>query len=255
LSEEIMNRVASADLAVLATLDDHGHPWAWPLAGDPGMIRPLGPTLLRVLPPVAPPLELVWQISQSSAIGLVSVDLAQRVRARVSGQAAMAGPRLAISVDEAFANGSRFVHTRAGRQSPTWWPEVRGAGRELSPEHAEVIRRSDTFFIATRTARGRLDASHRGGAPGFVGVLSPTALEFRDHAGHGRSRTIDNLAGDERAGLLFVDFEAGSWIQLMVKAVADPSRGVGVRCRVIGVVEGTGLSRRWTLLERSPDVL
>ena len=55
-----------------------------------------------------------------------------------------------------------------------------------------------------------MDASHRGGQPGFVQVESDRRLVFPDYAGNNHYNTIGNLVLDPRAGLLFVDFEQGS---------------------------------------------
>ncbi|RMD64926.1 MAG: ferredoxin, partial [Alphaproteobacteria bacterium] len=66
-----------------------------------------------------------------------------------------------------------------------------------------------------------MDASHRGGDPGFVRATSPTRLVFPDFAGNNHFNTMGNLVLDPRAGLLFVDFETGGLLQLTGTATID----------------------------------
>lgn len=89
------------------------------------------------------------------------------------------------------------------------------------------IAAADTFFIASgHRADGDhpafgMDASHRGGDRGFVEVTDGTRLVFPDYAGNNHYNTIGNLAVDPRVGLLFVDFETGSLLQLTGRATID----------------------------------
>jgi ferredoxin-NADP reductase len=66
-----------------------------------------------------------------------------------------------------------------------------------------------------------MDASHRGGDPGFVRVEGPRRLVFPDYAGNKHFNTLGNLLLDPRAGLLFVDFERGSLVQMTGHASID----------------------------------
>jgi ferredoxin-NADP reductase len=66
-----------------------------------------------------------------------------------------------------------------------------------------------------------MDASHRGGQPGFVRVEGERHLVFPDYAGNSHYNTIGNLVMDPRAGLLFVDFERGGLLQLTGRVRID----------------------------------
>ena len=90
------------------------------------------------------------------------------------------------------------------------------------------IASADTFFIASgyrsesdRAAVNGMDASHRGGAAGFVKVASESQLVFPDYAGNNHFNTIGNLVVDPRVGLLFVDFDTGSLLQISGRASID----------------------------------
>ena len=62
--------------------------------------------------------------------------------------------------------------------------------------------------------------SHRGGKPGFVGVMADT-LAIPDFRGNRFYNTLGNLLGDPRAGLLFIDFVSGDILQLQGRATID----------------------------------
>ncbi|MYV99554.1 hypothetical protein GT354_14905 [Streptomyces sp. SID3343] len=58
------------------------------------------------------------------------------------------------------------------------------------------------------------DASHRGGNPGFVQVLSPTRLRRPDYLGNSMFPTLDNLELNPAAGLFPPGWETGSTLHL-----------------------------------------
>jgi ferredoxin-NADP reductase len=100
-------------------------------------------------------------------------------------------------------------------------------GSSLSREQRELVQRADTFFIASgfrgsgRSPVFGMDASHRGGAAGFVRIHDARQLVFPDYAGNNHFNTLGNLLMDPRAGLLFVDFERGDLLQLTGRAHID----------------------------------
>jgi len=67
-----------------------------------------------------------------------------------------------------------------------------------------------------------MDASHRGGEPGFVQVLDDNHLLWPDYAGNNHFNTLGNLLVDSRVGLLFVDFAGGHLLQLSGRTGSPP---------------------------------
>src|SRR6185436_15194309 len=105
---------------------------------------------------------------------------------------------------------------------------VRSESPALSERAQALVRRADTFFIATAApAAGAgnpvegVEVSHRGGKPGFVravleaGRSVPTAPDFR---GNLVFNTFANLLLNPRAALLFVDFDSGDLLSLTGEA-------------------------------------
>ncbi|GAA5006029.1 hypothetical protein GCM10025734_45650 [Kitasatospora paranensis] len=108
---------------------------------------------------------------------------------------------------------------------------------------------ADTFFVATAGPDGGVDASHRGGAPGFVEAAGPDELRWPEFAGNAMFMTLGNLELDDRAGLLLPDWETGGGLLLTGRARVDWSDpgAPSVQYRVERVVELThATALTWT---------
>ncbi len=66
------------------------------------------------------------------------------------------------------------------------------------------IALSPFVVLATSDAAGRVDATPRGGAPGFVVVLDDRTLLLGDAPGNNRLDALQNLLDNPQAGLLFM---------------------------------------------------
>ena len=73
----------------------------------------------------------------------------------------------------------------------------------LAPVHEAYLAAATFFCLASGRAEG-LDASPRGGAPGFVKVLDRHHVAFADWPGNNRIETLRNLLEDDRLGMLFL---------------------------------------------------
>ncbi len=69
--------------------------------------------------------------------------------------------------------------------------------------HQAYLAQATFFCLASGSARG-LDASPRGGPPGFVHVLDPHTVAFADWPGNNRIESMRNLQENERLGMLFL---------------------------------------------------
>ncbi|PHV40254.1 pyridoxamine 5'-phosphate oxidase family protein [Janthinobacterium sp. BJB304] len=74
----------------------------------------------------------------------------------------------------------------------------------LDPHCIAFIGLSPFVVLATGGAGGQLDASPRGGAPGFVHVLDAHTLLLPDAKGNNRLDSFSNIAETGKAGLLFM---------------------------------------------------
>jgi len=227
LPEQHREFYAGLPFLVAAARDREGRPWATLLTGPPGFAHsPEAGRLGIGAGPIAGD-ALEGQLEAGSELGLLGIELATRRRNRVNGrlQRSPSGD-LELSVDQAFGNCPQYIHEREWhRVDPAAEPARRHT--TFSAGLRAAIEGADTFFIATghrgegEAASFGMDASHRGGPAGFVKIEGDRRLVFPDYAGNNHFNTIGNLVMDPRVGILFVDFERGSMLQLTGRAVID----------------------------------
>jgi predicted pyridoxine 5'-phosphate oxidase superfamily flavin-nucleotide-binding protein len=212
--------LAEQRMLVVGSADGAGQPWASVLFGPAGFASSeRGERVtLRVDQVARSAADPLWQHLRAGAgLGLLAIDPATRRRLRVNGRIATAGDdAVVLQVGEAYPNCPKYIQRRRlvaldlhGPDEPS--PE---RGATLDARRRDLIAAADTFFIASRHPERGLDVSHRGGAPGFVRVVDERTLRVPDYAGNGMFNTLGNLAIDDRAGLLFLDFTAARALQL-----------------------------------------
>jgi uncharacterized protein len=80
---------------------------------------------------------------------------------------------------------------------------TKGVLPRLLPFHLAYLGVATFFCFATGSASG-LDASPRGGGPGFVHALDDKHVAFADWPGNNRIASLRNLTEDDRVGMLFI---------------------------------------------------
>jgi len=98
---------------------------------------------------------------------------------------------------------------------------------QLTESEAGFIATRDSFYMASVGETGWPYIQHRGGAPGFVKVLSPTQIAFADFRGNRQYVSAGNLSKDNRAALFFMDYPSRTRLKLLghvrsVDLAADP---------------------------------
>jgi PPOX class probable FMN-dependent enzyme len=76
--------------------------------------------------------------------------------------------------------------------------------RALDEMAADFIHRSPFLVLATTDAEGNLDASPKGGAPGFVAVEDEQTLAIPDRKGNKLIFGLQNILADPHVGLIFM---------------------------------------------------
>ncbi|WKG01100.1 pyridoxamine 5'-phosphate oxidase family protein [Mycolicibacterium sp. HK-90] len=253
--------LAEQPMIVIAAADDGGRVWAGLITGPPGFVHADDPAtiMIEALPAPGDPLRDVLHSGQQ--IGMIAIEPQTRRRMRVNGSAEPAGAGLRIAPDQVYSNCPKYISRRG-------ITEVRSAtepsdvhrGESLTDRHQELISSADAFFIGSADATGNADASHRGGNPGFLQVLSPRQLRWPDYRGNSMFMTLGNIDANPRCGLLVIDWSSGATLQLTGTAEinwdeADSSAGAqcAVDFTVEAVVELTHVSPlRWSSAELSP---
>jgi len=89
------------------------------------------------------------------------------------------------------------------------------------------IARSPFVLIASANARGQMDVSPKGDAPGFVAVLDDRTLAVPDRPGNRRADTFMNVLENPKVGLIF--FVPGKSETLRVSGSATIVRDADLR--------------------------
>ncbi|MFH8477558.1 pyridoxamine 5'-phosphate oxidase family protein [Streptomyces sp. NPDC018055] len=226
---------------VVGGADERGRIWATQLTGEPGFLTVPGPHTLNIgmLPPPEDPLAAVLTGAGVAAtdgagaeaeagpgagsgfgadavpIGMIGIEPATRRRMRMNGRAVRDGDGLRVELDQVISNCPKYIQKRDHHPAvSTPVPRTAVDSAELSPEQQRTLRAADTFFVATASDRGDADASHRGGNPGFVQVLSPRLLRWPDYVGNAMFLTLGNLELNPAAGLLVPGWETGTSLHL-----------------------------------------
>ncbi len=209
-------------MAVMGSQDKEGRLWASLVFGNPGFLDPANDARsLRILLSETDrqPADPLWRnIANHPGIGMLVIELGSRRRLRINGRAvSIRADEVLIEIDEAYPNCPKYIQRRHVRPLFPGGFFVAGDaqhGVALDPERTALIRRADTFFVATAHPSRGTDASHRGGHPGFVKVLDETTLRIPDYRGNSMFNTLGNLAVNPAAGLAFPDFENRRVLQL-----------------------------------------
>jgi predicted pyridoxine 5'-phosphate oxidase superfamily flavin-nucleotide-binding protein len=92
--------------------------------------------------------------------------------------------------------------------SGEFWVEFKGARKSdrFTEAEAAFIAERDSFYMATVSESGWPYVQHRGGPPGFIRVLDDRTLGVADFRGNRQYISLGNLASDDRAALILMDY-------------------------------------------------
>jgi predicted pyridoxine 5'-phosphate oxidase superfamily flavin-nucleotide-binding protein len=221
---------AAQPLVFVGSVDAHGRPWASMLTGDSGFMASPDARTLRVnaLPAHGDP--LASNLTAGAPLGLLGIEFESRRRNRANGTVTrlyQAG--FEVRVEQSFGNCPKYIQARSLlSRAPAASQPVQAESQVLSERAQALVRRADTFFIATAAPGAGagnpvegVDVSHRGGKPGFVRAAleaGRSVLSAPDFGGNFLFNTFGNLLLNPRAALLFVDFDSGDLLSLTGEA-------------------------------------
>lgn len=212
---------------VLAGADEHGRVWTTLIEGADGFVRSPDPRRIALHATLQAADPLAAACAAGAEVGALGIDLATRRRNRFSGYLRPAGAGYLIDVRQTFGNCPQYIVERAWTRHAAGTPPPARLTDALSDRQRALVGAADTLFIGSGYLRpgggaaNGFDASHRGGAPGFVRVIDGTHLQIPDYPGNNYFNTIGNLVADPRVGLLFVDFETGGLLHVAGRATID----------------------------------
>jgi predicted pyridoxine 5'-phosphate oxidase superfamily flavin-nucleotide-binding protein len=109
-------------------------------------------------------------------------------------------------LDIASTPGVRAAQEANG--SGEYWANFHGdrAFDRFTPAEAAFIAERDSFYMATVSESGWPYVQHRGGPPGFIRILDEKTLAIPDFRGNRQYISTGNLATDDRAALILMDY-------------------------------------------------
>lgn len=247
-------------MIVLAATDDAGRVWASLVTGPAGFVHADDDQTITVeaLPVPGDPLHDVLR-RPGRQVGMIAIEPQTRRRMRVNGSVQPTAAGLSIHPDQVYSNCPKYISRRhIDEVADVASPAVVRRADVLDERLQRIVARADTFFIGSADPEGNADASHRGGNPGFLQVLSPNRLRWPDYRGNSMFMTLGNISANPRCGLLIPDWETGTTLQLTGTAEIVWDGGVaGSQCSVEftvdEVIELTDVSPlRWGQAELSP---
>jgi hypothetical protein len=209
---------------VIGALDPDQRPWPAIRAGAPGFAHAIDERTVRIAAtaPAGDPLE-GDALRPGALAGLIALDPATRRRLRFNGRVA-ANDRdgLVLEADQVFSNCPKYIQRRDERPAgdAVVVPGTVAVAAALSEAQRDLVRATDTFFIASGRPGEGVDVSHRGGMPGFVRV-DGHRLTWPDYGGNAMFNTLGNLHAHPHAGLLVPRFDAGGALILIGRAAVD----------------------------------
>lgn len=164
---------------------------------------------------------LYSNIADNPSVGLLFIDLATRRRHRLNGRFYKEDNGLRLEIEQSFPNCPKFIQLRILDRShlePGKNPKIeKGTGNV--PDHLKaIIANADTFYVGSSGKNGTLDTSHRGGNSGFVKFVKENVLKIPDYFGNNMFITMGNMHEYPKTGLLFIDDESRSILQLQGEA-------------------------------------
>ena len=225
---------SSLTYLIISARDEAALPWVTVLTGTPGFIQSPDPQHLTITAAIAEGDALAGQIRSGAEVGILGIELDTRRRNRVNGTViSNDGKTLTLKVDQSFGNCPQYITPRSHSEfSQHSALPVVASDTVLSAEMMQWIKQSDTLFVGTGIGsadnidnRTGMDASHRGGAAGFVQVVDNTRLILPDYAGNKFFNTIGNLLVNPGIGLLFINFDTGGLLQITGRASIDWDAG------------------------------
>ncbi|HUM10974.1 MAG TPA: pyridoxamine 5'-phosphate oxidase family protein [Myxococcaceae bacterium] len=254
---------AERRFAVLSAATVGGRVWVSILAGPTGFLHVSedGTRLdINAAPRIDDPIAPAIYVDNS--VGLLGIDFAARRRNRVNGTVRSVGAGIALEVREAFGNCPKYIQAYTPLPDGSVAQGPSGSSDRLDGHQRRWIEQAETLFLGTVHPEAGADASHRGGAPGFVRVTGPRELVWGDYSGNRLFNSLGNAAVHPPAGLLFLDARNGSTLQLSGSLQIDwspeaaatiPGAERVLRFSIDQVVERTGaIPLRWAPGEPSP---
>jgi predicted pyridoxine 5'-phosphate oxidase superfamily flavin-nucleotide-binding protein len=231
--------VAARTFVITSTIAQDGTVTASIVGGRSGFAQPSDPHTLIIAPSFGLIDAVMEDVVATGIIGVLAIDFAARRRVRINGTAQRDGERIVVTTREVYANCPQYIRHRVPGEEVAAANIVRQTATALNARQRATIEATETFFIATAHPDRGADASHRGGPAGFVKAES-VQISWPDYPGNNMFNTLGNLLVAPRCGVIFVDFDRGSTLQLSGDAIVRGEKSRMVELSIAVVIETSG---------------
>ncbi|WP_207421560.1 pyridoxamine 5'-phosphate oxidase family protein [Desertivirga brevis] len=213
-----VNFIEKQPFFLFSSMNKEGEIFISVIAGKAGYLRVMDESSIQVDKKMinSNPYDPVWKnLDSHPKVGLLFIELSSRRRFRVNGSTRSNGDLITVSIEQAYPNCPKYIQQRhvLQKDKPAYQPKLQ-SGNFLDPNLRNLIQKADTFFIGSASEIGDLDASHRGGSPGFIVIENDNCLLIPDYKGNSMYNTLGNFLVNPQAGLLFIDFNNHQTLQL-----------------------------------------
>lgn len=212
-------------MTVLGSIDKDKNVWASVLVGQEGFMQAATERLVTfdLSNTAGNEHDPFWKnIEGNPHVGMLVIELATRRRLRINGRVRRNGEQqLELEVLESYPNCPKYIQRRQVKEPSADNQAVTSQvldGEVLGASQQAIIEKADTLFVASVHPERSVDASHRGGNPGFVHIVDDRTLRIPDYSGNCLFNTLGNFVVNPRAGIVIIDFESGSTLQLTGRA-------------------------------------
>lgn len=226
ISEAAIPHLEKQPMCVVGSIDHIGNVWASMLFGQPGFLKFLNPHQIIIDCSTIQTTrdEILWKnVSNNPQVGLLVIDLDTRRRLRINGSIDVIEKNLLrLDVERTYGNCPKYIQRRIWKYQTLAdysQPTLYSSGEVLTQNQISLIELADTFFVASAHPTQGVDASHRGGYPGFISVIDGKYLRIPDYSGNSMYNTLGNFLSYPHAGLVFPDFASGGFLQLTGRPV------------------------------------
>jgi predicted pyridoxine 5'-phosphate oxidase superfamily flavin-nucleotide-binding protein len=208
---------------VVSSTDGNGNIWTSLLLGESGFVTVKDEKTVEINLPLLKSTSkdiLFKNIKHNLNIGMLFIELSTRRRFRLNGQVIPTQNGFAVKVIEAYPNCPKYIQKRTITFTNIEEDNsvIQKEGNVLDTTAKTFIKDADTLFVGSAATNANMDASHRGGAKGFVDILENGTLKIPDYAGNSMYNTLGNFVINPNAGVTFIDFKQSISLQLSGEA-------------------------------------
>ncbi len=222
---------------VIGACDEKRRPWASVLTGERGFVVAQDEYHLSINSRLIVGDALESALVAGASVGLLGIEFDTKRRNRANGQLTNTShENIQFKVKHSYGNCPQYISARNGQLIANRKGGKIERACRLTQAMQAWLSGTDSLFIATSNGQAALensctqdlgksldevDASHRGGVPGFVKVISDTKIVLADYRGNNFFNSIGNLLLNPKIGLLLIDYKTSSQLQITGTARVD----------------------------------